>query len=188
MNHDLPRRPDNEADARRAIELHPQSAIAYYHLGLLLAHDPVRVGETEAAYRKAIELEPDSARYIYRLGLFLHENLRHFPEAESAYRQAIALAPDDPFFYGGLVSLFIQQARHSDALSLSAKMRTLLNARENWYGLATLDAMLGNVTAALEYLRKAAAGENFNRAWAHNDPDLASLRDDPRFAEIVGNV
>ena len=187
MSKDIPHRPDNETDARKAIELNPHSALAYYNLGLLLAQDPARLSETEAAYRKAIELEPDSARYIYRLGLLLHEDLQRFEEAEFAYRRAIALAPDDPFFYGGLVSLLIQQSRRLDALALSEKMRALLKADENWYGLATLDAILGNLNAAIEYLRKAVSGGNFNREWARRDPDLASIRDDPRFDEIVGS-
>ncbi|HEU0295484.1 MAG TPA: tetratricopeptide repeat protein [Anaerolineales bacterium] len=188
MTEDIPRMPEGEPTARQAIELDPGSAIAYYNLGFLLAQDPARVSEAETAYRKAIELEPDNARYVYRLGLLLHANLHHLAEAEIAYRRAIALAPDDPFYYGGLISLLIQQSRRPDALALSAKMRALLNISKNWYGLATLDALLGNVNAAIEYLRKAASEENFNGAWAREDPDLASIRHDPRFGEIIGTL
>jgi tetratricopeptide (TPR) repeat protein len=152
-----------------------------------LAQDPTRLGETEAAYRHAVELEPESARYLYRLSLFLPENLQRLDGAENAYRRAIALAPADPFFYGGLVSLLIQQARRFDALAPSQTMRTLLEAQANWYGLATLDAILGNGNTALEHLQQAANGENFNREWARIDPDLAVIRDNPRFVEIIGN-
>jgi Flp pilus assembly protein TadD len=185
MSEEIPVMSDSEATARRAIELNPHSAIAYYNLGLLLAQDPVRVSEAEAAYRKAIELEPNNARYVYRLGLLLHEELHRLEEAESAYGRAIRLAPDDPFFYGGLLSLLIQRSRRTEALVLAGKMRTLLNASENWYGLATLDAILGNVEAAIEHLRKAAGKEDFNSEWARKDPDLATIRGDPRFVEIV---
>jgi hypothetical protein len=174
VSKDTPRRPDNETDARQAIEHNPHSGLAYYHLGLLLAQDPTRLGETEAAYRHAVELEPESARYLYRPSLFLHENLQRLDEA-------------DPFFYGGLVSLLIQQARRFDALAPSQTMRTLLEAQANWYGLATLDAILGNGNTALEHLQQAANGENFNREWARIDPDLAVIRDNPRFVEIIGN-
>jgi tetratricopeptide (TPR) repeat protein len=187
MSKELLHRSDNETDARQAIERNPQSGLAYYHLGLLLAQDPARLAETEAAYRQAVALEPENARYLYRLGLFLHENLQRLSEAEIAYRRAIALAPADPFFYGGLVSLLVQQARHFDALAPSQTMRTLLEAQANWYGLATLDAILGNGNTALEHLQQAANEERLNREWARIDPDLASLRDDPRFAAIVGS-
>ena len=175
----------DEIVSRKEVELNPHSAIAYYNLGLLLAQDPARISEAETAHRKAIELEPNNARYVYRLTLLLHENLRRLEDAEAAYRQAIHLAPDDPYFYSGFVSLLIQQSRRSEALALSIKMRALLSARENWYGLATLEAILGNSEAAIEYLRQAARETTFNRQWARNDPDLDSIRDDPRFDEIV---
>ena len=118
--------------------------------------------------------------------MLLHEKLRRFAEAESAYRRAIDLAPYDPFYYGGLVSLLVEQSRRSEALALAAQMRALLNATEHWYGLATLDSILGNVDIALEHLRKAAHAEKFDREWARIDLDLASIRADPRFREIVG--
>ncbi len=178
----------DEATARKAVEVDPRSAIAFYNLGLLLEQDSTRASEAETAYRKAIELEPNNARYVYRLGLLLHEHLHRFEEADIAYRRAIELAPDDAFYYGGLISLLVQQSRRSEALALSVKMRAVLSASKNWYGLATLDAILGNVEAAIEYLRQAAREANFDRKWARNDPDLASIRYDPRFDDIVGSL
>jgi len=182
---------ESEATFRKAIELDPHSSTAYYNLGLLLAQDPMRVREAEAAYRKAIELEPNNARLVYRLALLLHEKLHSLEEAEIAYRQAIALAPDDPFFYGGLISLLVQHSfgsRRAEALPFSEKMRALFVASESWYGLATLDAILGNIEPAMEYLKQAARAVNFDRQWARNDPDLSSIRDDPRFDEIIGHL
>jgi Flp pilus assembly protein TadD len=178
---------ENEATFRAAIELNPHSAIAYYNLGLLLSQDPSRVSEAEATYRTAIDLEPNNPRYVYRLGLLLHENLHRFEEAETAYRRAIELAPDEAFYYGGLISLLIMESKRSEALALSFKMRAILNASRNWYGLAALEAILENVEAAIGFLRQAADEANFNRPWARNDPDLASIRNDPRFDEIVGS-
>ena len=178
--------PENEIAARKAIEDNPTSALAYYNLGFLLSQDNSRASEAKIAFQKAIELEPNNPRYVYRLGLLLHENLHGFSEAEIAYRRAIELAPDDLFYYGGLISLFVQQSRQAEALPLSIKMREGLSAVENWYGLATLEAILGNIDTAIDYLRQAASKENFDHRWAQNDPDLVSLRDDPRFKEIVG--
>jgi tetratricopeptide (TPR) repeat protein len=176
---------ENEATLRKAIELNPHSAIAYYNLGLLLSQDPSRVSDAETAYRKAFELESNNPKYIYRLGLLLHENLHRFEEAETAYRLAIELAPDEAFYYGGLISLLVLESKRSEALALSIKMRAMLNINKNWYGLATLDAILGNVEPAIGYLRQAAVEASFNREWARNDPDLSSIRNDPRFDEIV---
>ena len=177
-----------EAAFREAIERNPHSAIAYYNLGVWLSEDSLRAGEAEAAYRKAIELEPDNARYIYRLGLLLHEELHRFEEAEIAYRQAIALAPDDVFYYGGLIGLLVLESRRPEALELSIKMRAMLKDSRNWYGLAALDAILGDIEAAIRYLRQAAGEANFDPRWARKDPDLASIRNDPRFDGIVDRL
>ena len=184
----ISRMSDDEVALRKSIELDSHNASVHYNLGYLLAKDPARAHEAAAAYHKAIELEPNNARFVYRLGLLLHENLHGFAEAEIAYRRAIELAPADPYYYCGLVSLLVQQQRRSDALMLGARMRELLNVNENWYGLATLDAILGNVEEAIESLRKAADSDNFNREWARIDPDLAAIRGHDSFDEIVGIV
>lgn len=180
------RPPENEATYRKALELDPHHAPAWYKLGYLLADDPSRASEAEAAYGKAIELEPNNARYVYRLALLLHEQLHRPAEAEQAYRRAIELAPDDPFYYSGFVTLLIEQSRRPEALALAAQMRALLNAAEYWYGLAVLDAILGNADAAIAHLAMAAETNGLDRAWARIDPDLASIRADPRFEAIVG--
>src|SRR5262245_49190505 len=159
---------ESEDTFRKAIELNPENASAYYNLGMMLAQNSTRLSEAEAVYRKAIEFEPNNAQYIYRLGLLLHEDLHRFEEAEIAYHQAIALAPDDPFFYSGLISLLVQQSRQAEAVPLSVKMRAMLSTTGNWYGLATLDAILGNTDAAIEYLRQAARDVKFNSDWARN--------------------
>jgi Flp pilus assembly protein TadD len=178
---------ENEATLRKAIEFDPHSAITYHKLGLVLSQDPSRLSEAEAAHRKAIELEPNNAQFVYRLGLLLHDNLRRFEEAETAYRHAIELAPDEAFYYGGPISLLVLESKRAEALALSMKMRAMLNVSKNWYGLAALDAILGNAEAAIGYLRQAASDAKFNREWARDDPDLTLIRHDPRFDEIVGS-
>ena len=186
MPKSIPSVPDDETDILKRIEQNSQNAKAYYDLGYLLAQNPARASEAETAYRQAIAFEPNNAQYIYRLGLLLHDHLHRFGETEIAYRRSVELAPENPFYYGGLISLLVQQSRRSEALVLSIKMRALLNTREQWYGLATLDAILGNADAAFESLGKATCANKIDREWARNDPDLASIRDDPRFDEIVG--
>jgi hypothetical protein len=54
------------------------------------------------------------------------------------------------------------------------------------YNLACAEARLGNTDAAFEYLREAVAERDSLLALARNDEDLASLRGDARFEEIVG--
>lgn len=177
--------PDDESSLRLALALDPSDAQAYFNLGRILARDAVRRSEAETAFLRAIQLEPSNPHFIYRLALLLHEHLNRPVEAETAYHRAVNLAPQDPYFYGGLIGLLVQQSRQSDALFLAGKMRALLIGKGNWYGLATLEAILGNTEAAIANLDKAARSQGFNAAWAKIDPDLASIRDDPRFNAIV---
>src|SRR5205085_12543955 len=114
--------PATEAALRQAVALAPHSALARYNLGYLLETDPSRAGEAEALYRQAIDLESNNARFVYRLGLLLHESLQRLADAELAYRRAIDLAPGNPFSYGGLISLLVQQSRRPAALPLAASM------------------------------------------------------------------
>ena len=188
MANNVSRTSNDEISLRKAIELDPQTASNHFDLGYFLSQDPSRLHESEASYCQAIKLEPNNARYIYRLGLLLQESMHSHMEAESAYRRAIELEPANAYFYGGLVGLLVQQSRQSDALEVGAIMRELLNANEQWYGLATLDAMLGNIDAAVESLKKAALKPGFKCDWARIDPDLASIRSHEGFIEIVGVV
>jgi hypothetical protein len=54
-----------------------------------------------------------------------------------------------------------------------------------YYNLACAEAMLGETDAAIEHLRTALEGNPSLAAYLPEDKDLASLRDDPRFAELL---
>ena len=56
------------------------------------------------------------------------------------------------------------------------------------YNVACLFALAGVSDRALDCLRLAIAGGFWHRAWAQNDPDLDSLRDDARFQALVAGV
>lgn len=55
------------------------------------------------------------------------------------------------------------------------------------YNLACAEALSGEQDAALEHLAEAVANPRF-RKFAEEDPDFDSLRDDPRFKQLVGGA
>jgi tetratricopeptide (TPR) repeat protein len=54
-----------------------------------------------------------------------------------------------------------------------------------YYNLACAEAQLGETDAALEHLRTAIGGNPSLAGYLREDGDFASLRDDPRFAELL---
>jgi adenylate cyclase len=55
-----------------------------------------------------------------------------------------------------------------------------------YYNLACLECVMGNIEGSFENLEKATKLEGFDPDWAHQDPDLENIRNDPRFKELVG--
>ncbi len=54
------------------------------------------------------------------------------------------------------------------------------------YNLACCEARLGQSDAAVEHLAQAIDGEERFKDLARDDDDFASIRDEPRFRELVG--
>jgi len=113
--------------AQKAINLQPDSAIAYNCLGVALNAKGDRQ-QAEAAYRKAVELEPDSADNHYNLGNVLSKR-GHPEQAIAAYERAIRLDPGNDGYYYNLGNA--HHARNDLDAALAAYDRSIqLNPRE----------------------------------------------------------
>ncbi|MCD4737724.1 MAG: hypothetical protein K8R89_00495, partial [Anaerolineae bacterium] len=86
-----------------------------------------------------------------------------------------------------LTSVLRKLGRETEAAEQLARARELM-ADESTYNKACFEAIAGNADAALAHLEKALEKAPGQRLWASRDPDLASLHDDPRFGELVGEV
>jgi TolB-like protein len=133
---------------RRAIELNPSYATAYYWYGLDYLALLGRFSEAHHATRMAIELDPlscivrESTGYIYLLS-------RDFAAAEAAYRELIEF---DAHFYKGWTALgrtFFFQGRYDDAIEMLLKGKALSG------GLPTLQSALTQTYATAGYLAEA---------------------------------
>ena len=54
-----------------------------------------------------------------------------------------------------------------------------------YYNAACLFGMMGEADKCIESLTRAVECGFANRAWVDNDPDLESVRSDPRYIELV---
>ncbi|MCE9595269.1 MAG: hypothetical protein K8S98_13865 [Planctomycetes bacterium] len=91
-----------------------------------------------------------------------------------------------------LVLLACYRARAGRTAEARALLAEVPAAPGNNYNLACTWALLGDRDTALEYLRRELADPDASRGsrdrqkvWAKDDPDLASLRGDPRFEELL---
>ncbi len=116
----LARLDEAEQAYRKAIEIDPQNAWAWFLLGWLLHEKLSRFHEAEQAYRKAIEIDPQFVWAWAQLGLLLHEKLSRFDEADQACRKAIEINPQNPLTRLARLRLFLgRQQRRAQAVEFA---------------------------------------------------------------------
>ncbi|MCK4316148.1 MAG: tetratricopeptide repeat protein, partial [Anaerolineae bacterium] len=143
-----------------------------------------RQEEAIAAYQRAIELDSTLTAPHNGLGL-VYADLGRQEEAIAAFRRAIELGSDSVTPYVGLAGIYRRLGDEVEWQHYLAEARRLLKPDDH-YNLACLESIAGNVDTALEHLAKVLEQRPGQCAWARRDPDLAFIRDDPRFQELVG--
>lgn len=105
------------------------------------------------------------------------------------YEQAYELRQDD--FMRVLLACY--RARFGREVEARALLREIRPGPGSWYNLACTYALLGETEQALHWLETELEGNHptaaslaRQQAWAAEDPDLSSLREDPRFQRLVG--
>jgi len=175
------------SEGKRSQQLDPLSAEHTSVLGwdLYLAR---RYDEAIEQQRKAIELEPDYWLGYSWLG-HAYAQKELWQEAIASFQKAISIehAIAEPLI--GLGRSYAVSGKRQEAL----KALDELNDRSKHpylssYLMATLYAGLGNKERALASLEKAYEDRSWYMTHLKLDPELDSLRPDPRFADIVRRV
>ncbi len=206
-----------ERECKRAIELDPDSSIAHEIYGRYLFHRG-RFDEAISELKTAIALDPTSLFNRRNLGIALYyarryeeavaqfkqvietdENfttaylwLRNALEMQGNYAEAFewlmkaqtAINTDEETVQ--LYKTAYQTSGYQGVLSAQAEKFEKGNG--HFYIGAILNAQIGKKDKAFEYLEKSFG----RREWGMNsllvEPQLDSLRDDPRFGELVRRV
>jgi tetratricopeptide (TPR) repeat protein len=104
------------------------------------------------------------------------------------YERAYALRQDE--FMHVLMACY--RARSGQSAEARRVLRRVRPGPRTWYNMACTYALLGESGSALDMLEhemkenhSSEASRNRQRAWATQDPDLATLREDPRFQALT---
>ena len=112
------------------------------------------------------------------------------PEKANEYYDRAYEIRKDEFMRALLACYRARAGREAEARGL---LRTIRPGPGTWYNLACTHALLGDTDRALDLLEEeltrnqpSEAARARQAAWAREDPDLKSLRGDPRFERLTG--
>lgn len=144
-----------------------------------------KVAEAEKLFKQALAAKADLVSA--RAGLIA------VYQAQGKYDQALKEAdtllkqrPKDPALLAQIGTFHLLKKDYTKAVSwLKQAIAANANYAPAHYNLACAYALTGKADEALDELAKAIALEARYRKMAKDDPDLASLRNDPRFIKLV---
>ena len=174
---------------KEAIALGPM-ADTYSNIGTI-HYDEGRFGEAVEAFKHAVALAPNDGMLHGNLGdayarlKDTHAARRAYEEAVRLDRRALTVNSNDAMTRARLAQREAKLGRRRDAERNVARALTLNpHNAEVLYHCAVVRALNGNADAALDLLAQAVA-KGYSAALASRDHDLASIRELPRFREIV---
>src|SRR5262249_16245961 len=140
--------------------------------------------EAAKTYQELVEQNPQDALLRLRLGVSQMRTSR-WPEALANLEQALRLGRDDSETYAllGPPQLQLKQAAQA-ARSYAEALARGVHQWETRYNFACACALAGEKDKALAALEQAFAEDRGDLQHALLDPDLLSLRNEPRFRAL----
>jgi non-specific serine/threonine protein kinase len=183
---------DAVAYARLAIERKPDCEGAYNVLGrAYFASD--RFEDAALIVEQALEANGDDYNTYIPFRVSLErlgrktEALRVRERQTRALERQLELVPDDVRARILLAVEYASMAKTDDAV---AQLQRAVHLRPDdgntLYNAACVYGVLGRPAEALDMLRRAITSGYANFDWVRRDPDLALLRDDAAFKELIG--
>jgi tetratricopeptide (TPR) repeat protein len=171
------------ANMKRVLEINPRNAFGWDSLGKLYK-SAGQYDDAISAYEHAIDLDPMKSFYHYNLGL-VYAAKKEFEKAIQIFQNVIELSPDYALAHATIAGCYRRLGLEEDAQK-HIKIASLSIQDENEYNLACFEAICGNVDHSIELLRASLARNQVSLEWVRRDPDLDFVREDPRYAELMG--
>jgi TolB-like protein/Tfp pilus assembly protein PilF len=171
------------AEGKRAVGLDPLSPEISWVLGFSLYYAR-GYDETVEQARKTIDLDPSYWPNVTLLACALEQKGR-LAEAREGFQKAVALE-QNPWTVGQLARAYALSGNPGDA------RKGLSTLEEQWrrkhigaYNIATVYAGLGERDQAFAWLERAYEDRTYWMAGLKVDPELDTLRPDPRFKDLL---
>ena len=175
------------AEAQRAIQDDPLSLIVGSNAGWTFALAG-HYAESVETLKKTIEIDPDFPRTHFRLGQ-VYEQRGQYPMAILEFEKAVRLSGGDPYYQGSLGHAYGVAGNSNEARSVLQKLQALVGPQYvPPYAIGLVYAGLGDKDQAFRWLQKAVEDRSTSIVFLRTDPELASLRSDPRFAQLSRRV
>ncbi len=177
---------DAIVEMKRAQELDPLSLIINAEIGVSYTF----AGQYDRSieqFRKTLEMDPGFYFAHRTLGV-AYEMKGHFREALLEYQTARRLA-DDPSLLGDIGHVLAMSGNRDEALKTLAQMKEI--SKERYvpaYVFALIYLGLGNKDQAFQWLEKSYQDREANLCFFKIDPQMKSLRSDPRFSDLVRRI
>lgn len=153
----------------------------------------LRLDEVDPAERRTLEAQIEATRLLEAdalVSLAVNANVRLLdPDRALAYFERAYERRRDDFT---TVLLACYQARAGEAERARELLAAVIESPGLFYNLACTHALLGDTDEALSFLGRELSPRRHSpgslarqKEWAAADPDLESLRDDPRFQALV---
>jgi serine/threonine protein kinase/tetratricopeptide (TPR) repeat protein len=172
---------------KKSLELDPLSLIINVAIGWAYYHAR-HYDEAVAQLLRTVELDPNYPMTYWLLGLLYRKTAR-YDLAISAGEKGVNLSGGSPLMRAALAQTFATAGAAQKAIQILDDLQNL--AKERYVAphfFAGIYVDLGEHDRALEYLEKSYKEHCHWLIYLHIDPSMDSLRDNPRFQDLLRRV
>jgi TolB-like protein/Flp pilus assembly protein TadD len=171
------------AIGKQTLEIDPLLPAAYNELGFAL-HVAGRYEEALEQYLKGLELAPEFPQ-SHLLLASIYSDKGMYEETITHCQKLMSLVPNIPGYMSYVGYFYAMAGRRAEALKILDELKERSKEEYISVDVALIYVGLGEEDQALEWLEKAYDEHNVSLAWLKMDPIFDTLRDDPRFQDLL---